>query len=84
MSLGGGGANSTEENAFNNFTNNGGLVLAAAGNDGNSVRSYPAGYASVMMIGANDANNQIASFSQYPSCSSGSGKRSVTNEGFCV
>ncbi|MCF4010318.1 S8 family serine peptidase [Rheinheimera sp. UJ63] len=84
MSLGGGGANSTEENAFNNFTNNGGLVLAAAGNDGNSVRSYPAGYASVMMIGANDANNQIASFSQYPSCSSGQGKRSVTNEGFCV
>ena len=51
MSLGGGGANSTEENAFNTFTENGGLVLAAAGNDGNSVRSYPAGYKSVMMIG---------------------------------
>ncbi len=84
MSLGGGGANSTEENAFINFTNNGGLVLAAAGNDGNSARSYPAGYASVMMIGANDADNQIASFSQYPSCTSGFGKRSTTNEGFCV
>jgi hypothetical protein len=51
MSLGGGGANSTEENAFKNFTANGGLVVAAAGNDGNSVRSYPAGYSSVMMIG---------------------------------
>ena len=47
MSLGGGGANSTESNAFATFTNNGGLVLAAAGNDGNSVRSYPAGYPSV-------------------------------------
>lgn len=88
MSLGGGGANSTEENAFINFTNNGGLVLAAAGNDGNTTRSYPAGYASVMMIGANDANNNIATFSQYPSCTvtSGRGKNATTttNEGFCV
>ena len=70
MSLGGGGANSTEENAFDTFTNNGGLVLAAAGNDGNSVRSFPAGYESVMMIGANDADNNIADFSQFPPSSS--------------
>ncbi|AZQ10675.1 S8 family serine peptidase [Shewanella khirikhana] len=68
MSLGGGRANSTEENAFKEFTKNGGLVIAAAGNDGNSVRSYPAGYESVMMIGANDANDEIASFSQFPAC----------------
>ncbi|AFU97965.1 pre-peptidase C-terminal domain-containing protein [Simiduia agarivorans] len=68
MSLGGGAANTTEENAFKNFTQNGGLVLAAAGNDGNSVRSYPAGYDSVMMVGANDANDVIADFSQFPSC----------------
>ncbi|ACV25606.1 S8 family serine peptidase [Kangiella koreensis] len=80
MSLGGGGANSTEENAFNTFTNNGGLVLAAAGNDGNNVRSYPAGYKSVMMIGANDANNNIASFSQFPTNTktSGRGKQATT------
>ncbi len=80
MSLGGGGANSTEENAFINFTNNGGLVLAAAGNDGNSVRSYPAGYKSVMMIGANDADNNIASFSQFPSNTktNGRGKNATT------
>lgn len=68
MSLGGGRANSTEENAFKEFTANGGLVIAAAGNDGNNVRSYPAGYESVMMIGANDANDQIAAFSQFPAC----------------
>jgi serine protease len=68
MSLGGGAANSTEENAFASFTNNGGLVMAAAGNDGNSVRSYPAGYDTVMMVGANDGDNNIASFSQFPSC----------------
>lgn len=63
MSLGGGAPTTAEENAFKTFTNNGGLVLAAAGNDGNDVLSYPAGYQSVMMIGANDNNDQIASFS---------------------
>ena len=88
MSLGGGGANSTEENAFNSFTANGGLVLAAAGNDGNNVRSYPAGYKSVMMIGANDADNNIADFSQFPSNTktSGRGRRATTetHDGFGV
>ncbi|MGI2258870.1 S8 family serine peptidase [Shewanella sp. GXUN23E] len=68
MSLGGGRPNSIEENAFKRFTADGGLVLAAAGNDGNNVRSYPAGYESVMMIGANDANDDIAAFSQFPAC----------------
>ncbi|WP_246075860.1 S8 family serine peptidase [Aliikangiella marina] len=88
MSLGGGGANSTEENAFNTFRANGGLVLAAAGNDGNNMRSYPAGYKSVMMIGANDADNNIADFSQFPSNTktSGRGKRATTetHDGFGV
>jgi subtilisin family serine protease len=84
MSLGGGGANNTESNAFATFTSNGGLVLAAAGNDGNSVRSYPAGYPSVMMIGANDANNNIADFSQFPGCTSGKGKNATTDETICV
>lgn len=88
MSLGGGGANSTEENAFNAFTDNGGLVLAAAGNDGNNVRSYPAGYKSVMMIGANDADNNIADFSQFPTNTktTGRGKNvtTETNDGFGV
>ncbi|PKG83159.1 alkaline serine protease [Colwellia sp. 75C3] len=88
MSLGGGGTNSTEENAFKNFTDAGGLVLAAAGNDSNNVRSYPAGYSSVMMIGANDADNNIANFSQYPSCdiTTGRGKnrKTVSDETRCV
>ncbi len=84
MSLGGGAANSTEENAFDTFIANGGLVVAAAGNDGNSVRSYPAGYSSVMMIGANDADNNIADFSQFPSCETGNGRRRKTDETVCV
>lgn len=80
MSLGGGAPSSAEENAFDTFTNAGGLVLAAAGNDGNNVRSYPAGYKSVMMIGANDADNNIADFSQFPSNSVtvGRGKKQRT------
>lgn len=80
MSLGGGGSNTTESNAFQNFVNAGGLVLAAAGNDGNSVRSYPAGYSSVMMVGANDNNNKIADFSQFPSCTA----QGKTDENICV
>ncbi len=88
MSLGGGGANSTEENAFKAFTESGGLVVAAAGNDGNNVRSFPAGYSSVMMVGANDNNNAIADFSQFPSCdvTSGRGKNRTTtiDETICV
>ena len=70
MSLGGGASNRAEESAFDTFTANGGLVVAAAGNDGNNVRSYPAGYESVMMIGGNDADNGRYDSSQYPSCSS--------------
>ncbi|MCW8863911.1 MAG: S8 family serine peptidase [Colwellia sp.] len=88
MSLGGGGANSTEENAFKAFTAAGGLVLAAAGNDGNDVRSYPAGYSSVMMIGGNDADNNRYTESQYPSCTvtTGRGKNrtTTTDETICV
>ncbi|MCH1928927.1 S8 family serine peptidase [Shewanella sp. A25] len=84
MSLGGGASSLTEKTAFDNFTAAGGLVVAAAGNDGNNVRSYPAGYPSVMMIGANDANNQIADFSQYPTCVTGRGKKATSDDGICV
>ncbi|QFU21863.1 S8 family serine peptidase [Shewanella eurypsychrophilus] len=84
MSLGGGGSNSTESNAFQSFVDAGGLVVAAAGNDGNNVRSYPAGYPSVMMIGANDADNNIADFSQFPGCTTGRGKKVKTDETICV
>lgn len=84
MSLGGGGSNSTESNAFQSFSDAGGLVVAAAGNDGNNVRSYPAGYPSVMMVGANDSNNVIADFSQFPSCTSGKGRQVTNDETICV
>ncbi|HEY0062443.1 MAG TPA: S8 family peptidase [Telluria sp.] len=67
MSLGGSGSNTTESNAFANLASRGILSVAAAGNAGNSSISYPAGYASVMMVGAVNEYKQWASFSQYNS-----------------
>lgn len=84
MSLGGGGSSATEKTAFENFQAGGGLALAAAGNDGNNVASYPAAYSAVMMIGAADANNNIADFSQFPTCMSGRGKRATFDDTICV
>jgi subtilisin family serine protease len=67
MSLGGGRSSKTEQRAFDTLQSKGILSIAAAGNDGNTVISYPAGYASVMMVGAVDENRAWADFSQYNS-----------------
>ncbi len=67
MSLGGGRKSTTEQKAFDSLQAKGVLNVAAAGNDGNRVVSYPAGYASVVMVGAVDENKVWASFSQYNS-----------------
>jgi subtilisin family serine protease len=65
MSLGGGRPSKTEQRAFDSLSASGVLSIAAAGNDGNTAVSYPAGYASVMSVGAIDENRQWADFSQY-------------------
>ncbi len=65
MSLGGGDPSIAEELAFAGLAKRGVLSIAAAGNDGNNTQSYPAGYSSVMSIGALDENKQIAAFSQF-------------------
>ncbi|MGO4379272.1 S8 family serine peptidase [Pseudoduganella sp. RAF53_2] len=67
MSLGGGKPTKTEEKAFNALAAKNVLSIAAAGNDGNTAISYPAGYASVVSVGALDANMNWADFSQYNS-----------------
>jgi subtilisin family serine protease len=67
MSLGGGRSNRTELKAFDTLQAKGVLSIAAAGNDGNSTISYPAGYASVMMVAAVDENKAWADFSQFNS-----------------
>ncbi len=41
------------------------VVVAAAGNNGNSSYMYPASYDNVISVGATDENNNIASFSDY-------------------
>jgi subtilisin family serine protease len=67
MSLGGGRANKTEQRAFESLTSKGILSIAAAGNDGNTVMSYPASYATVMSVAALDEFKAWATFSQYNS-----------------
>ena len=67
MSLGGARPSRTELLAFDSLAAKGVLSVAAAGNDGNTAVSYPAGYRSVMMVGALDQNKAWASFSQYNS-----------------
>ncbi|MDR8015149.1 S8 family serine peptidase [Ectopseudomonas guguanensis] len=65
MSLGGGASSITERNAMDAAYQNGGLVVAAAGNSGNSTLSYPASYDSVVSVAAVDSSGNHASFSQY-------------------
>jgi serine protease len=65
MSLGGSGSTTTERNALNAHYNNGVLLIAAAGNAGDSSYSYPASYDSVMSVAAVDSNLDHAAFSQY-------------------
>jgi len=64
MSLGGGRSARAEDNAFKSLYNAGILSIAAAGNDGNTRKSYPASYSSVMSVAAVDSNNAVADFSQ--------------------
>ena len=65
MSLGGGGYSATEENLYKQIYNQGVLIVAAAGNDGNTALSYPASYPSVMSVAAVDSSMNKASYSQY-------------------
>lgn len=63
LSLGGGRFSKTEERFYNRMKNAGALIVAAAGNDSATKLSYPAGYTSVLSVGAVDVNNVHASFS---------------------
>ena len=64
MSLGGSVPSKTEEQAFNQAYGQNVLSVAAAGNAGNTSKSYPASYGSVVSVAAIDANKQLAYFSQ--------------------
>jgi serine protease len=64
MSLGGTFSSTTENNAFQSAYDAGVLSVAAAGNDGNTRKSYPASYSSVISVAAVDQNGVHADFSQ--------------------
>ena len=67
MSLGGGDSSTTLQNAVAAAWENGGatgsVLVAAAGNDGDSRVSYPAGYSQVISVAATDSSDARASFS---------------------
>jgi serine protease len=56
-----------EEDACDAAVAAGALVVAATGNDGRSDIQYPAGYASVLAVGATTINGTAASYSNYGS-----------------
>jgi thermitase len=64
MSLGGGASTTLQSAVQYAYANgNGAVVVAAAGNNGNSTVSYPAGYPEVVSVAATDQNDNRASFS---------------------
>ena len=64
MSLGGPSSSLLESQAYSRIYNEGVLIVASAGNLGNSAHMFPASYSSVMSVGAVDSGNKHASFSQ--------------------
>lgn len=65
MSFGGGSYSQTEADACAYAIKKGAVLVASAGNDGSSAKSYPAAYPGVLSVAATDAKNAKASFSNY-------------------
>lgn len=64
LSLGGGEWGELARQTFQRVTDNGMLVIAAAGNDGGPLL-YPAAFPSVLAVGAVDSHEKLASFSSH-------------------
>jgi subtilisin family serine protease len=65
MSLGVEGMSTTLGNAVNYASSHGVVMVAATGNSGSSVVSYPAAYPKVIAVGAVDSSERPAPFSNY-------------------
>jgi thermitase len=65
MSLGGGSYTQAFQDAINNAWNAGIVVVAAAGNNGNTVVQYPANYANVISVASTTSTDAKSSFSTY-------------------
>lgn len=64
MSLGGSDTSRVEFRVTEQLAQNNVLLIAAAGNDGNTAVSYPAGFPNVVSVAAVDSTKTQASFSQ--------------------
>jgi subtilisin family serine protease len=65
MSLGGPSVDALIQSAVANAVANGNLVIAAAGNNGNSVPQYPCSYAGVLCVGSTTKTDARSYFSTY-------------------
>lgn len=65
MSLGGGGSNSTFQNAITSARNSGVVIIAAAGNENSSTPSFPAAYSGVVSVSAVDVDGRRAPYSNF-------------------
>jgi len=65
MSFGGPGDSEAVHDALKYAYNHGVLLVAAAGNEGNSLPYYPAAYEEVIAVSATDASDIIAQFSSF-------------------
>jgi serine protease len=65
MSLGGGGFSSSEASAISAARDAGVIVIAAAGNSGNTNSEYPASYDGVVSVAAVNQANSRASYSNF-------------------
>ncbi|MCF8331906.1 MAG: S8 family peptidase [Bacteroidales bacterium] len=66
-SWGGTGYSAVNNNFYSTLKNNGVMVVAAAGNegDGSNPKNYPAAYNAVIAVGSTNADDKRSSFSQY-------------------
>ncbi len=67
LSLGGSSASQTLQSAVSYAEQKGVIIVAAAGNNGNSAAVYPADYPGVVAVSATTADDSLASFSSYGS-----------------
>lgn len=67
MSLGGSSSSLTLKNAVSYAQSKGSIIVAAAGNNGNSTAVYPAVYPGVIAVSASTQDDTLASFSSYGS-----------------
>lgn len=78
MSYGSTSQSTSERTAYQTYANNGVILVAAAGNDGdgNNAINYPAGYSSVISVASVDYSGKLSYFSEY-----GSGRADIAAPG---